>query len=108
MRQNVIDQQSGTVRHPSRATTGTEATSFATEGYQFLIMAGFTPDPEKTIFKSPALQIRIKLLCDVRWQGLVVAGQLGLIRPVLLNDLLIQAGIKVKNYVKPCTTATEL
>jgi hypothetical protein len=62
MRQNVIDQQSGTVRHPSRATAGTEATSFATEGYQFLIMAGFTPDPEKTTFKSPALQIRIKFL----------------------------------------------
>jgi hypothetical protein len=64
------------------------AAPLAAEYHEFFTMTGFAPDPEKTLFKSPALQIRIKFLCDVRWQGLAVAGQLGLkLRSVLLNDL---------------------
>jgi hypothetical protein len=67
MRQTFIYQQGSTVRHPSCSTTGTETAPLATEGDKFLVMTGFTPNPEKAILKPSALQVFVKLLGDVFW-----------------------------------------
>ena len=88
MRQDLINQQSGAVRHPSCSTTGTETALLAAKRNQFLVMTGFALNPEKTMLKPSALQILIEFFGDVCWQSLAMAGQLGLkLWPVLMNDL---------------------
>ena len=68
MRQNLIDQQSGTIRHPPCATTGAEATSLTAESDQFFIVARLTPYPEKAMLKSSTLQVFIKFFRYIGWQ----------------------------------------
>ena len=52
-------------------------------------MAGFTPDPEKTMLKPPTLQVLIKFLCDVRWQERLLSGSV--VMPLLNTCGLLQA-----------------
>jgi hypothetical protein len=88
MRQDIIHQQGGTVGHAPCPTTGAETASLTAKRYQFFIVAGFAPDPEKTMFKSATFQVLVKFFCDVCWQHLAMTGQFSLkLRPVLLNDL---------------------
>src|SRR5210317_1861443 len=56
MRQDFIHQQSSTIRHATCPTTGAESPPFTAERDQFFIMAGFTPDPEKTVLQHSAFQ----------------------------------------------------
>jgi len=67
MRQNLVHQQGCDIRHTSRSATGAEAAPLTTECHEFLIVAGFTPYPEKTMLKPSALPVLIKLSYDVRW-----------------------------------------
>jgi hypothetical protein len=87
MRQNIINQRSGAVRHPSRSTTRTETALLAAKRNQFLVMTGFALNPEKTMLKPSALQILIEFFCDVCWQKLAMAGQFGLMDVPILRHL---------------------
>ena len=44
---------------------GAEAASLTAKRDQLLVVAGFTLNPEKTVFKSSAFQILIKFFYDV-------------------------------------------
>jgi len=54
MRQNFIHQQGGTVCHSSRTTTRAKTALLTAESDQFFFVAGFAPNPEKTVLKSTA------------------------------------------------------
>jgi hypothetical protein len=63
-------------------------------------MANLTPNPEKTVLKSSAFQIRLKFLCDVGWKIFILAGQLGLeLGPVLMDNLVKQGRLGPVAYV---------
>jgi hypothetical protein len=52
MRQYLVYKQGGTIRHPARTTTGAKSSFLTAKRHQFFIVAGFAPDPEKTMFKA--------------------------------------------------------
>jgi hypothetical protein len=49
IRQDFVNKQGSAVRHPSRTTTGAETALLAAKRNQFLVITGFTPNPEKTV-----------------------------------------------------------
>jgi hypothetical protein len=89
-----------TVGHSSGSATGTEATAFATERHQFLVVTGLTAYPEKAMLKPAALQILIKFAANESGQVFALTGQFGLkFGPVLTYDLVEQGGLGAVAYV---------
>lgn len=56
-RQHLIDQMRRTVHHVPGTAGGTESTPFATERYQFFVMAGFAAYPQEAVFQTAALEV---------------------------------------------------
>jgi len=65
MGQNIVYQQCSAVCRSACAATWAEATPLAAKRDQFFIVARITPDSQGPVFKSPALQILIKLFVHV-------------------------------------------
>ena len=102
-RQYRIDQVRGAVRHAASTTTGAESPSFATERNQFLVVAGFALDPQKTMFKSTAFQVVLELLHDIRGQRFALCRQLRFeVRPMLLDELIEQCSLGTMAEVASC------
>jgi hypothetical protein len=65
MGQNIVYQKCSAVCHSACAATWAEGTPLAAKRDQFFIAARITPDSQEPVFKSPALQILIKLFGNV-------------------------------------------
>ena len=50
MRQDFIHQQGGTVNHSACTATAAKSSFLTAKSHQFLIVAGFAPDPQKAKF----------------------------------------------------------
>jgi hypothetical protein len=63
-----------TIDHTPGAATGAEPATFATEGHQFLVVAGLTAHPEKAMLQTPAFEVVLELPGDIARQRSALQG----------------------------------
>jgi hypothetical protein len=64
VRDDVIDEMGGRLRHTSRATGGAKASSFTGERHESVSGAGTAPQAEKPMGQDSAFQKRLELVFD--------------------------------------------
>ncbi len=75
----------------SRITREAETAYFATEGYPLLMVTRFTPNPQKSVFKTATLQLVLERPDNLDWEIPALLRQYALeLRPVLLDPLIKQ------------------
>ncbi len=80
-----------TVSHASRTTREAETAYFATEGYPLLMVTRFTPNPQKSVFKTTTLQLVLERPSNLVWELPALLRQYALeLRPMLLDPLIKQ------------------
>ena len=96
MRQNLVHQHSGTIRHSPCPAAGTKSALFATERQQLLLVAGFAAHEVKTMLKTSAFEVFLEFPPHVIRQHLALGRPLHLKCGIVLfeynfNELLRQA-----------------
>ena len=73
---HLIGQQRGGLGHAACSATWAESSFFAGKRHQPLEVAFVAAHPEKAVFEAAALQVGLKFLVDMVWQGFALLGQL--------------------------------
>ena len=88
MGQNIVDQQRGTLGHPSGATAGTDAAVLTAESHQPLMMAVLAAHAQKAIFQATTLEVVVEFSSHIPgYSAALLLHQKQELRVILIDNL---------------------